>query len=70
MPKHERAAAMERVARIIEERRDDLARTLTLDQGKPLHAESYLPATRSQPAYSNCEKASRLSVILRGSYSP
>jgi acyl-CoA reductase-like NAD-dependent aldehyde dehydrogenase len=37
----ERAAAMERVAELIEERRDDLARTLTLDQGKPLLAESY-----------------------------
>ncbi|MDQ2983981.1 MAG: aldehyde dehydrogenase family protein [Actinomycetota bacterium] len=37
----ERAAAMERVAAIIEERRDDLARTLTLDQGKPLQAEAY-----------------------------
>jgi len=37
----ERAAAMERVAELIVERRDDLARTLTLDQGKPLHAESY-----------------------------
>ena len=32
---------MERVAGIIEERRDELAHTLTLDQGKPLHAESY-----------------------------
>ena len=37
----ERAAAMERVAAIIEERRDELAHTLTLDQGKPLRAESY-----------------------------
>jgi len=37
----ERGAALERVADLIEERRDDLARTLTLDQGKPLHAESY-----------------------------
>jgi acyl-CoA reductase-like NAD-dependent aldehyde dehydrogenase len=37
----ERAAAVERVAEVIEERRDDLARTLTLDQGKPLHAEAY-----------------------------
>lgn len=37
----ERAAAMERVADLIEERRDDLAQTLTLDQGKPLHAEAY-----------------------------
>jgi succinate-semialdehyde dehydrogenase/glutarate-semialdehyde dehydrogenase len=32
---------MERVAELIGERRDDLARTLTLDQGKPLHAEAY-----------------------------
>ena len=37
----ERAAAMERVAELIEERTDDLARTLTLDQGKPLVAEAY-----------------------------
>ena len=37
----ERAAAMERVAALIEERRDELAQTLTLDQGKPLHAEAY-----------------------------
>jgi acyl-CoA reductase-like NAD-dependent aldehyde dehydrogenase len=37
----DRAAALERVAELIEERRDDLARTLTLDQGKPLHAEAY-----------------------------
>jgi succinate-semialdehyde dehydrogenase/glutarate-semialdehyde dehydrogenase len=32
---------MDRIADLIEERRDDLARTLTLDQGKPLYAESY-----------------------------
>jgi acyl-CoA reductase-like NAD-dependent aldehyde dehydrogenase len=37
----ERAAAMERVAEIVVERRDELARTLTLDQGKPLAAEAY-----------------------------
>ncbi len=37
----ERAAAMKRVADLIEERRDDLAWTLTLDQGKPLTAEAY-----------------------------
>ena len=37
----ERAAAMNRIADLIEERRDDLARTLTLDQGKPLQAEAY-----------------------------
>jgi acyl-CoA reductase-like NAD-dependent aldehyde dehydrogenase len=37
----ERAAAMERVADLIAERREDLARALTLDQGKPLHSESH-----------------------------
>src|SRR5436309_14503604 len=37
----ERAAAMHRVADAIEERGDDLAHTLTLDQGKPLRAEAY-----------------------------
>ena len=37
----ERAAAMERVAEVIVERRDELALTLTLDQGKPLHGEAY-----------------------------
>ena len=37
----DRAAAMERVADLIVERRDELALTLTLDQGKPLHGEAY-----------------------------
>jgi acyl-CoA reductase-like NAD-dependent aldehyde dehydrogenase len=37
----DRAAAMERVAAAIDSRRDDLARTLTLDQGKPLRAEAH-----------------------------
>jgi acyl-CoA reductase-like NAD-dependent aldehyde dehydrogenase len=37
----ERAAALERVAAQVEDRREALARTLTLDQGKPLVAESY-----------------------------
>jgi acyl-CoA reductase-like NAD-dependent aldehyde dehydrogenase len=37
----ERAAACERVGALIVERRDDLAHTLTLDQGKPLQTESY-----------------------------
>ena len=32
---------MHAVGDIIESRRDELARTLTLDQGKPLHAEAY-----------------------------
>jgi len=37
----ERAESMERVAAIVGERRDELARTLSLDQGKPLRAEAY-----------------------------
>jgi acyl-CoA reductase-like NAD-dependent aldehyde dehydrogenase len=37
----DRAAACERVATVIEKRRDELAHTLTLDQGKPLRAESF-----------------------------
>ncbi len=36
----DRAAAMRRIAVAIDERRDDLARTLALDQGKPLEAEA------------------------------
>lgn len=37
----ERSAAMARIAKLIDERREDLAWTLTLDQGKPLAAEAY-----------------------------
>jgi acyl-CoA reductase-like NAD-dependent aldehyde dehydrogenase len=37
----ERAAAMRRMAEIVRERRDGLARTLSLDQGKPLRAEAH-----------------------------
>ena len=36
-----RAAALERVAEAIHERREDLARTLTTEQGKPLAAEAF-----------------------------
>ena len=36
-----RAEILERVAAIIGERGDELANTLTLDQGKPLHSEAY-----------------------------
>jgi succinate-semialdehyde dehydrogenase/glutarate-semialdehyde dehydrogenase len=37
----ERANALRRIADACERRRDELARALTLDQGKPLFAESY-----------------------------
>jgi len=36
-----RAAALHRIADVCESRRDELARALTLDQGKPLEAEAY-----------------------------
>src|SRR3954465_624923 len=36
-----RAAALHRIADVCERRREELARALTLDQGKPLHAEAY-----------------------------
>src|SRR5947209_10500725 len=37
----ERAAKMHEIGDLIASRREDLARTLTLDQGKPLRAEAY-----------------------------
>jgi acyl-CoA reductase-like NAD-dependent aldehyde dehydrogenase len=37
----ERSHTLERVADLVHQCRDDLARTLTLDQGKPLHSEAY-----------------------------
>ncbi|HEV8563601.1 MAG TPA: aldehyde dehydrogenase family protein [Actinomycetota bacterium] len=37
----DRATAMERVAETIDAQRDELARTLSLDQGKPLRAEAH-----------------------------
>ncbi|HUQ43444.1 MAG TPA: aldehyde dehydrogenase family protein [Candidatus Limnocylindria bacterium] len=37
----ERAGVLERIATTIEDRRGELARALTQDQGKPLHAEAY-----------------------------
>ena len=37
----ERADALRRIADACERRRDELARALTLDQGKPLYAEAY-----------------------------
>ena len=36
-----RADSLRRIADACERRREDLAKALTLDQGKPLHAEAY-----------------------------
>ena len=57
----ERAAALERIASRIEARRDDLARVLTLDQGKPLHAEAY--GEVDELLLANSE---RVEVLVRG----
>jgi acyl-CoA reductase-like NAD-dependent aldehyde dehydrogenase len=43
----ERAAALERVAAVCERRREELARVLTLDQGKPLHTEAFVEVDES-----------------------
>lgn len=40
MPPFERAALLHRVADLLEERIDELAATLTFEQGKPLHTEA------------------------------
>ena len=40
MTAHERAALLHRAADIVEERADDLARELALEQGKPLRTEA------------------------------
>ena len=40
-PVWERAAVCERVADVLRSRRDEVARALSLDQGKPLHTEAY-----------------------------
>lgn len=41
MSPFDRAAMCHRIADSIEKRREELARTVTLDQGKPLHAEAF-----------------------------
>jgi acyl-CoA reductase-like NAD-dependent aldehyde dehydrogenase len=67
----ERAAAMHRVADAVERRRDDLARTLTLDQGKPLHGEAYEEVDELALYWRNAaEDAKRLEGRLPNSVSP
>src|SRR5438874_3100603 len=67
----ERAAAMYRVADAIEERRDDLAHTLTLDQGKPLRAEAYDEVEELVLYWRMAaEDAKRLEGRLANSFSP
>ncbi|MBU2668957.1 aldehyde dehydrogenase family protein [Actinoplanes bogorensis] len=67
----ERAALMHRVADVIESRRDELARTLTLDQGKPLRAEAYDEVDELVTYWRMAaEDGKRLSGGLPNSFSP
>jgi acyl-CoA reductase-like NAD-dependent aldehyde dehydrogenase len=67
----ERAAAMHRVGDAIEERRDELAHTLTLDQGKPLRAEAYDEVEELVVYWRTAaEDAKRLEGRLANSFSP
>jgi acyl-CoA reductase-like NAD-dependent aldehyde dehydrogenase len=67
----DRAAAMHRVADAVERRRDELARTLTLDQGKPLHTEAHDEVEELVLYWRNAaEDAKRLEGRLPNSVSP
>jgi acyl-CoA reductase-like NAD-dependent aldehyde dehydrogenase len=67
----ERAAKMHAVADVIESRRDELARTLTLDQGKPLKAEAYGEVDELLDYWRMAaEDAKRLGGALPNSFSP
>jgi acyl-CoA reductase-like NAD-dependent aldehyde dehydrogenase len=67
----ERAAKMVAVAEIIESRRDELARTLTSDQGKPLRAEAYGEVDELlEYWHMAAEDAKRLGGELPNSFSP
>jgi succinate-semialdehyde dehydrogenase/glutarate-semialdehyde dehydrogenase len=67
----ERAAKMHAVADAIEARRDELARVLTLDQGKPLRAEAYGEVEELVVYWRMAaEDAKRLGGLLPNSMSP
>ena len=67
----ERAAKMHAIGDIIESRRDELARTLTLDQGKPLRAEAYDEVDELVEYWRMAaEDAKRLGGELPNSFSP
>ena len=67
----ERAGKMATVAEVIESRRDELARTLTVDQGKPLRAEAYDEVDELvEYWHMAAEDAKRLGGELPNSFSP
>ena len=67
----ERAAKMHAVGDVIETRRDELARTLTMDQGKPLRAEAFNEVDELIEYWRMAaEDAKRLGGELPNSFSP
>jgi acyl-CoA reductase-like NAD-dependent aldehyde dehydrogenase len=67
----DRAARMHAIGDAIEARRDELARTLTLDQGKPLKAEAYDEVDELVDYWRMAaEDAKRLGGELPNSFSP
>jgi succinate-semialdehyde dehydrogenase/glutarate-semialdehyde dehydrogenase len=71
MTAFDRAARMHAVGDAIEARRDALARTLTLDQGKPLRAEAYDEVEELIDYWRQAaEDAKRLGGELPNSFSP
>ncbi|MBV9198057.1 MAG: aldehyde dehydrogenase family protein, partial [Solirubrobacterales bacterium] len=67
----ERAAKMHAVGDVIESRREHLARTLTLDQGKPLKAEAFDEVDELVEYWRMAaEDAKRLGGELPNSFSP
>ncbi len=67
----ERAAKMHAVGDLIESRRDQLARTLTLDQGKPMRAEAFDEVDELVEYWRMAaEDAKRLGGELPNSFSP
>jgi succinate-semialdehyde dehydrogenase/glutarate-semialdehyde dehydrogenase len=71
MTAFDRAAKMHQVGDIIEARRDELANTLTLDQGKPLRAEAFGEVDELVEYWRMAaEDAKRLGGELPNSFSP
>ena len=67
----QRAAKLHAVGDVIASRREELARTLTLDQGKPLHAEAYDEVDELIDYWRMAaEDAKRLGGELPNSFSP
>ncbi|MFL5929506.1 MAG: aldehyde dehydrogenase family protein [Gaiellaceae bacterium] len=66
----ERAAAMHRVADVVEERREELAHTLTLDQGKPLRESRDEVEELVQYWRNAAEDGKRLEGRLANSFTP